>query len=131
MQVVPKATAKHLSSSYSTYENQHSVCLCCNIQGMNPCITSKSSWKLPHLKQEIELLTDKDFFVPFIALTETWLKPVINDSILNMNNYNIFRADRNKRLNGGVLLYTHQNITIDVFENFNDEVCSLFRHSLP
>ncbi|CAG5096869.1 Protein of unknown function [Cotesia congregata] len=30
-----------------------------------------------------------------VALTETWLKPIINNSLFNLDNYTIFRRDRN------------------------------------
>ena len=65
----------------------------------------------------------KHISVPFIALTETWLKPYINDSQLDIENYNISRCDCSTRVGGGVLLYSHESLPITSFETFDDKIC--------
>ena len=90
---------------------------------MNPYITSKSNWKLPCLKDKLESLQLENYDIPFIAVTETWLKPVVTDKSISICNYNIFRTDRDNVLHGGVLLYVHHKIPIDTYECFDDSVC--------
>ena len=65
----------------------------------------------------------KHIAVPFISLTETWLKPYINDSQLDIENYDISRCDRSTRIGGGVLLYSHVSLSITSFETFDDKIC--------
>ena len=52
--------------------------ICLNIQGMTPGAYSKSRWKVPRLTNS--LLTEPGLYIPFIALTETWLKPFTTDA---------------------------------------------------
>ena len=47
--------------------------------------------------------------LPFIALDESWLKSLVHDAQLCMEDYNIHRCDRSTRVGGGVLLYTHRD----------------------
>ena len=61
---------------------------------MNPSANSKSSWKLPRIKDELFSLNKNNFSVPFIALGETWLKDDITEAEINIENYNVYRADR-------------------------------------
>ena len=100
-----------------------SVCLCLNIQGMKPSPNSRSFWKLPKLKEEITFLNKKHLNVPFVAVAESWLKPEVTDVELTIPDYNIYRSDRIKSSRGGVILYVHQNIIIDNFSIFDDDVC--------
>ena len=65
----------------------------------------------------------KPISVPFIALTETWLKLYIKDSQLDIVNYNISRCDRSTRVGGGVLLYSHESLPITSYETFDDKIC--------
>ena len=95
-----------------------------NIQGFNPSPRSRSGWKLPKLKEEINSLLEKKFNVPFVGIVESWLKPEIMDTEINILNYNIFRCDRKKSQHGGVLLYVHQNIIINNFFFYDDDECS-------
>ena len=64
----------------------------------------------------------KHISVPSIALTETLLKPYINDSQLDIKNYNVSRCDRSTRVGGGVLLYSHESLPITSFETFGDKI---------
>jgi len=63
--------------------------------------------------------------VPFIALTETWLKPYVHDAQLEIEHYNISRCDRSTRVGGGVLLYTHEDLPITNVEKHDDKICQL------
>ena len=100
-----------------------SICLGLNIQGMNSSANSKSSWKLPRIKYELFSLNKNNFSVPFIALAETWLKDDITEAEINIENYNVYRADRQRSAHGGVLLYVHEKIVIDSFLTFDDDIC--------
>ena len=61
--------------------------------------------------------------IPFIALTETWLKSYIADAQMNIPGYITSRCDRDKRVGGGVLLYSHEDIPLSSCEIFDDSVC--------
>ena len=63
-------------------------------------------------------------YVPFIGIAESWLKPFITDVQLNMENYNIYRADREHSRNGGSLLYIHRDIIVDISSSYDDDICS-------
>ena len=64
----------------------------------------------------------KSRVIPFIAITETWLKPYLNDSQIDIEHYNVKRCDRSTRRGGGVLLYTHESIPITDVDTFDDKV---------
>ena len=100
-----------------------SICLGLNIQGINPSANSKSSWKLPRLKDEILTLNKNNYSVPFVAIAETWLKDVITEAEITIENYNVYCADRLKYPHGGVLLYIHQKIMINEYSTFDDDIC--------
>ena len=91
---------------------------------MNPSLRSRSFHKLHHLKEELLELQKSDFTVPFIAITESWLKEHITDAQINIVDYNIFRSDRKLSRNGGALLYIHRKIIIDNFETFDNNSCN-------
>ena len=61
--------------------------------------------------------------LPFIALTETWLKSYITDAQLHVPGYLVSRSDRDSRVGGGVLLYSHINIPVSKTEKFDDSSC--------
>ena len=65
-----------------------------NIQGMSPSATSKSRYKLPYFIEEH--LQNDEVYIPYIALTETWLKSFITDAQIAIENYHTVRADRKK-----------------------------------
>ena len=89
---------------------------------MNPSARSSTRWKIQYIQNKVEQKS-KHISVHFIALTETWLKPYINDSQLDIENYNISRCDRGTRVGGGVLLYSHESLAITSFEAFDDKIC--------
>ena len=90
---------------------------------MNPSAKSRSSWKIPKITEEITALNRNNFNVPFIALVETWLTPVITEPEIKIANYNIFRSDRKSSQHGGILLYVHKSVVIDISSNFDNDVC--------
>ena len=61
--------------------------------------------------------------MPFIALTETWLKSYISDAQLHMPVYVVSCSDRDSRIGGGVLLYSHINIHVCECCTFDDSFC--------
>ena len=93
-----------------------------NTQSCNPSAISPARWKIPYLKKKILDITESRI-VPFIAVTETWLKSYISDSQIEINSYNVERCDRGTRRGGGVLLYTHESIPITDVNTFDDKVC--------
>ena len=50
-------------------------------------------------------------------ITETWLKDRINDSVINISGYNIFRKDRIVREHGGVCIYAREQMKYEILEN--------------
>ena len=80
-----------------------------NVQSINPSANSRCRWKLPYLKKK---LAKKSENIPFIALTETWLKPYITDAMVDIEGYNGFRSDCSIMTGGGVLVYCHERIPI-------------------
>ena len=89
---------------------------------MSPGAYSRSRWKVPRLSES--LLTNTGPYVPFIALTETWLKPFVSDAQISIPQYNVIRADRISRSHGGALLYIHTDLPATNISVFSDEYCS-------
>ncbi|KAJ8958616.1 hypothetical protein NQ318_016338, partial [Aromia moschata] len=54
-----------------------------------------------------------------ILISETWLKPIIPDSIINIPNYTIFRKDRTLSRGGGVCIYRKEKIEVEVLEHLD------------
>ena len=91
---------------------------------MNPGLRSKSFWKLDMLKEEIYKLKSRNVHVPFVAVAESWIKPHITNAQLDIENFNIYRADRVLSKNGGTLLYINNDIFIDLSCVYDDDTCS-------
>lgn len=51
--------------------------------------------------------------VDIICVTETWFKPIIQDSIYDLAGYNLFRADRETN-GGGACIYIRKGIKCNV-----------------
>ena len=94
-----------------------------NMQGMIPDIHSKSFWKLKYLVEEFLNKINKR--IPFLALTETWLKSHIKDAQIAIPQYQIVRADREGRERGGALLYIHEDFTIIDEQIFDNNTCEM------
>ena len=74
--------------------------------------------------EKVDYFKKKNILVSFLAIVETWLKDHVTDAQLHIPGYNIYRCDRSVSKNGGVMLYIHNNITIDNFSLFEDDTCS-------
>lgn len=94
-----------------------------NARSISPAAKSKCKWKLPYFAAnnlDTALLP-----APFIAITETWLKPYITDAQIALEGYKSLRADRDKRKGGGCILYMHESILFSKEFSFNDCTHSL------
>ena len=92
---------------------------------MIPSASGNAIWKVPHIKAIIGSELEKMHSIPFIMLTETWLKSYISDAQLHIPGYEVSRCDRNKRIGGGCLLYSHQALPISHKEMFDDGICQV------
>ena len=75
-----------------------------NVQSINPSANSSCRWKVPEISSIVQEEVSKKHALPFIALTETWLKSYITDAQLHVPGYLVSRSDRDSRVGGGVLL---------------------------
>ena len=50
------------------------------------------------------------------CIVESWLKQHINDSVVNIEGYNIVRKDRSSREHGGVCIYIQDHINFEISE---------------
>ena len=88
---------------------------------MSPSADTHSRWKLPYFKEHY--LSDSETPIPYIAFTETWLKPFISDVQVTIPNFNHIRSDRIKRERGGVILYVHESLPISDTASFDNDYC--------
>ena len=90
-----------------------------NFQGIRPeCKHTKH--KIPALNEEIN---SSSLFIPFFAITETHLSSDHFDAEVQINNYEIYRADRKDKRQGGVAIYIHNSITANTVEKYSDGNC--------
>ena len=87
---------------------------------MNPSATSSQRWKIEHLRNLISDSPNNRFLV--IALTETWLKPLISDAQIDIGPFIPYRSDRVNRECGGALLYIHKQIPVNDVKIFDDDI---------
>ena len=92
---------------------------------MNPSASSSSRWKVHELEAYVEDKINENIFVPFIALTETWLSSHIADAQVLIKSYDIIRSDRTDRIGGGVLLYVNRRFPISDSNTFDDGMCQV------
>ena len=90
---------------------------------MSPSATSKSRYKLPYFTEEFIL--DSEDYIPYIAFTETWLKPPITDAQIAIANYHTVRADRITRERGGTILYIHDSIATTNEKSYDNGKCEV------
>ena len=102
---------------------EHSSIWLLNIQSFNPSVHSTSKWKLSYLKDCLNKERANYHVVPFVALTETWLKSYIDDAQLDIPGYNLYQCDRGAGVGGGVLLYCHEQLPISAVQTFIDKYC--------
>ena len=90
---------------------------------MSPQASSDSRWKVPYLSET--LLNSSRDTIPFISITESWLKGYIADAQLIIPNYSVYRCDRSKRIRGGALLYIHSSLLVSDVATFDDGICEV------
>ena len=91
---------------------------------MDPSPRSKSFHKIHHLRKEVDRLVEIGYSVPFVAITESWLKDHITDAQINIDNFNTFRSDRKISGHGGTVLFVNKKIIINEISYFDDNFCS-------
>ena len=75
----------------------HITCLQSNLQSISNKFT--------------ELASLVDHYHPkIIGITESWRKDVIHDAEIKLNNYSVYRTDRQSGKGGGVILYIHDSL---------------------
>ena len=86
---------------------------------MNPtCINQK------YKSQAIgEIIKNAEDFIPYVVLTESHLSENIFDAEIHIENYNIYRADRVRRKQGGTAIYMHEDLVVNEKEIYSDSVC--------
>ena len=80
----------------------------------------------PKIDEISFVLHNQDIEIAFFS--ETWLKQSVPDSCINIENYRVFRRDRENRLHGGVCIYVKDSIDTNVLtelHNSEHEVLSL------
>ena len=92
-----------------------------NTQCCNPSAQSPARWKIPYLRDKLQEISESRV-VPFIALTETWLKSYISDAQIDIEHFNVYRSDRDARRGGGVMLYTHESIPTTDVQKYDDKI---------
>src|SRR5436190_22727871 len=68
---------------------------------------------LPHFF-EFQAFFSKDTSYDIIALSETWLKPHVSDSLVQLDGYHFFRHDRLDKGGGGIGCYIRNGLTLKV-----------------
>ena len=60
---------------------------------------------------------------PWIAITETWLRPEILSSEIQIQGYKLYRADREGRTHGGCALYVRDDLTCELVASHSNMAC--------
>ena len=124
---IPNSAVLSYSDGTSASSTLHNVnlsrILLLNARSVSPAATSKCKWKLPYLEKTF--LDSDQLPVPFVAITESWLKPHITDAQVALNEYKCFRADRVVRKGGGCLLYVHNSLLVSREYSYDDDTHNL------
>lgn len=75
---------------------------------------------LPKIEQIECILNDEA--INILSLTESWLKPSQENTLLRINNYKIYRWDRKlRKKGGGICIYLNQKIKVNaqIYENLH------------
>jgi hypothetical protein len=102
-------------------DERTSSILVLNGQGISPKATSTSRWKIPAISERY--LNSDNLHIPFMCVTETWLKGYITDAQIKVNNYSSFRSDRVIWKGGGTLLFVHDDFLTSNVLTFDDGTC--------
>ena len=91
---------------------------------MDPSAHSASKFKLCDLIEEhLPTNENQKCSIPFIAISESWLKPFISNAQIAIPDYEVARQDRVHRSHGGVLLYVHNSLPISETFCYDDDIC--------
>ena len=120
---VPESISTSAPNNTNSTRSEISSCVLLNAQSINPSASSVARWKVHDLRAYIHDELKQNHHIPFLALTETWLKSYISDAQLHIPEYVVSRSDRDKRTGGGVLLYSHESLPISNCSKFDDGTC--------
>ena len=99
-----------------------------NVQGYTPDTKSKQCWKIEYLR---DYILRHEQHIPFIALTETWLKSHHSYAQLKIPSYELYRSDREFRIRGGVAAYVHETVEINDCQTFDNRYCEVLMIKMP
>lgn len=75
---------------------------------MRTCRHANCQSLTAHFDKFRHYFTDFDYHV--ICMSETWLKPKVQDSMVTLQNYTLSRCDCERRQNGGVTFFLHNSL---------------------
>eukprot|EP00116_Pleurobrachia_bachei_P000853 sb/3461115/ len=102
-----------------------STCMLLNAAGFNPGARSNTRWKKDVLYHEILALKERNVNVPFVGITESWLKEFHLDAQVSIPGYRALRADRASRQGGGVILFVDEGIPVKWSDSFDNGTCEV------
>ena len=125
MSIPTRITARKSQPFFTTYQNHHRPCgsNILNLKNIvihkpNACITKSPKSHLPNFcginaKSLLQKIDELTLFLScrqpsVVAVTESWLNSDIEDGLVSINGYNIFRKDRSSRRGGGICVYLPQ-----------------------
>lgn len=71
------------------------------------------SWNIRHLLpkiDEITFLLQQNHSIHVLGLCETFLSDIVNDTLINIEGFNMERRDRTNRVGGGIVTYIKESI---------------------
>ena len=98
---------------------------------MDPSVSSASNFKISQLQSVINENLSNGIFIPFIFITETWLKPFITRKQVKLHNYVCQRSDRIKRGRGGAMLYVHNSFPVIDVKSYDDDINEVVICTIP
>ena len=98
---------------------------------MDPSVSSASNFKTSQLQGVIDENLSNGIFVPFVFITESWLKPFITKKQVQLQNYICHRSDRIKRGRGGAVLYVHSSFPVINVKSYDDDINEVVICTLP
>ena len=95
------------------------------IQNMEGLVSKNSKEKVELLKEYV-----KENNIIIMNLTETWLDDTIEE-IVEMEGYNIFRADRKNRERGGTAIYVQDKKETNIKLQMSNGKCEVVAVEMP
>lgn len=90
---------------------------------------------LPHFEEVESLLSDGRLDI--LVIGESWLHSRVADTLINVDNYNLFRLDRQTKLpngstkrGGGICIYVRNNFAVTTWPTLNISNCDLEMFSI-